>query len=363
MSYDVYIERARDTSPIAAATLAQGIAAQFRVPTEAIAERLAAGRFRVKSGVDRDAAERIAHSLEQLGAVCSVVDGASGQPLPRAPAAAPAGGPVGPSGARPEPEPSRAASRTDDYESGLSAAFGGNRDSQQSIGVLGVGDDSASFALATIDGDEGVTAPAEASAFAPDDGGAGAVSADLFAPPDAKEPLEVSLHTMALPRAAAAPPADDGLLTLMPDEGENLPGGIPVTRSTTAVPAASPLVRARRALASRVGVRIAVGAVLAVLLGFIPAHIVGAIRESSAYDTPRKNIEQADADYNATEVATRDDRAEVNARLDKQRADQIAILHGRRTSIALTGGVVWLLVAAGLGWLWLAKIDWDRWAD
>ncbi len=353
--YDVYIERPRDASPIAVATLAEGIAAQFRVPTEAIAQRLSAGRFRVKSGADRETAERIAQSLEGLGAICAIVDAATGQPLPRA--ATP------PPPAAPAPAPAVAAppsTASDDYQSGLSAAFA-TRDSQQSIGILSSVDDSSSFALATIDGDEGAAAPAAAAAFAPADGG----DADLFAPPEDNEKLEVALAPMTPPPAAAPPPpaaGDDGFLTLQPGEGGD-DFALPPTRLTTAVPEASPITRARRALASNVGMRLAVGAVLAVLLGFIPAHIVGAIRESSAYDTPRQNIEQADRAYAATDVATADDLAEADAHLNKVRADQTAILHGRRTSIAITGGAVWLLFAAGLGWLWLKKIDWDRWAD
>ncbi|HUH05678.1 MAG TPA: hypothetical protein VML75_26975 [Kofleriaceae bacterium] len=356
MGYQVFIDRARDPSPLATVTLARQIAERFQLPAEAISARLAKGPFRVKSGVDLPTAERFAADLESLGAVCSIVDDVTNQPVARARSAAPAL----------EEQPALAqddadgdapigSSSAEDYQSGLAAAFGGGAAGSQDIGALGDAD-SGSFSLATIDGaDDRDRAPAVAQSFSPP-GTDEAPIADLFAPPESQEELALGIDTDAAPaavaRAPAAPPARE-LLTLLPD------GAAP---TVPRAPEGNPIQRGRAALAQRPGVRAAVGAMLAMLLGFAVAHVVGTVRESSAFDAPLENIAAADATYAGTAVGTAAEQAELTAAFQKQRAAQLAIMEDSKQGIAILAGVIWLLVAGGVGYVWWRVIDWDRWA-
>jgi hypothetical protein len=354
LGYQVFIDRARDPSPLATVTLAKLIAERFRLPAEAISARLAQGRFRVKSGVDLPTAERFAADLEALGAVCSIVDDATNQPVSRARAAAP------PVNEEPAPAPHADAddapsSSPADYQSGLAAAFGGGAAGSQDIGALG-DPESGSFSLATIDGaDDRDRAPAVAQSFSPP-GADEPPLADLFAPPESNEELALGIDTDPVPpmvaRAPAAAPPQE-LLSLLPE------GAAP---TVPRAPEGNPIQRGRAALAQRPGVRAAVGAMLAMLLGFAVAHVVGVVRESSAFDAPRESTAAAAATYAGTTVGTAAEQAELTAAFQRQRAAQLAIMKDSKQSIAILAGVVWLLVAGGVGFVWWRVIDWDRWA-
>lgn len=355
MGYQVFIDRARDPSPLATVTLAKAIAERFRLPAEAISARLGQGRFRVKSGVDLATAERFAVDLEALGAVCTIVDEATQQPVVRSSAPASTAA-AAPPAETPEPPP-EAPHGPSEYQSGLAAAFGGGDAAAQDIGALS-DPQSGSFSLATIDGaDDAGRAAASAHAFAPPDAGA-APPADLFAPPEPDEELSLGFETAppAPPIAPAAPPQQE-LLSLLP---EGVAGGAAPMPAAAAT--GTPIQRGLSTLAQRAGMRAAVGAFLAMLLGFLVAHGVGALRESSAFDAPRANIAVADATYAATTVGTAAEQAELTAAFTKQRAAQQAIMNDSKRSIALLAGVIWLLVAAGTGFVWSRVIDWTRWA-
>ncbi|MBE7454292.1 MAG: hypothetical protein HS111_37195 [Kofleriaceae bacterium] len=89
--YNVYLDRPRSTAPGAAAALAQAMAAHYGLPAAEIERRLATGRFRVKTGVDRATADAFAGDLAQLGAEVSVGGGgadATGPGGDRAPSGA-----------------------------------------------------------------------------------------------------------------------------------------------------------------------------------------------------------------------------------------------------------------------------------
>jgi hypothetical protein len=348
VAYQVFIERARDPSPLATVTLANAIAARFGLPSEAISARLAQGRFRVKSGVDLDTAERFVADLEALGAECTIVDEATDQPVARPRAVSPAA--VAPAAARP----------VGDYQSGLAAAFGAAAGAGQAQDIGALGDPtSGTFSLATIDGaDEtrGAAAPSS-QAFAPP-GADDAPPADLFAPPDAEEEIalgidsDVSGPPVRPPVSRPGPAQQEALLSLLP-EGE-APGA--------STPVGNPIERLLGTLAQRPGVRTATGAVLAMLLGFLVAHGVGALRESSAFDTPRANVAAADATYRNTTVGTVGEQAELSAAFQKQRAAQISIMSESKRSIAMLSGAIWLIVSVGAGLAWSRMINWDRWA-
>lgn len=355
LGYQVFIDRARDPSPLATVTLAKVIAERFRLPAEAISARLAQGAFRVKSGVDLATAERFASDLEALGAVCRIVDDATNQPVARAPgAAAPADEQTVPK-LHTEADPPGVSNSPADYQSGLAAAFAGSGAASQDIGALG-DSDSGAFSLATIDGaDDRDRAPAVARSFAPP-GADEPPLADLFAPPESKEELALAIDTDAAPpvvaRAPAAPPKQE-LLSLLP---EGAASAVPRAPEGTAIQ------RGLASLAQRPGMRAAIGALLAMLLGFGVAHVVGTVREASAFDAPLENVAAADATYAATTVGTAAEQAELTGAFQRQRAAQLAIMKDSKQGIAILAGVIWILVAAGFGFVWWRVIDWERWA-
>jgi hypothetical protein len=338
-SFHVVIERPRDARPGAAAALADAVAARYGIPAAQLRERLAAGSLRVKSNVDLSTAESFAKDLEALGAVCAILDAASGAPLRRAAPEPP------PKSAPPKPAPKP------QYASGLAAA---SSSSSQDLGALGAG--SGELSLATLDGDDDQPAASSDSMLAASFGPpvpvapepAAAPAADPFAPPDAEaEPLldlDVDPATIRKPGRMSDTPVPS-------------PAG-PAARAATPAPAPAPEAPPRRAglagIVADVRVRLAVGVALAILIGFVPAHLVAAVREDSAYAQVDREIQ---ARYKS--VLT---EADWDA-LDPMLARQIERKKEQRRSIALASFLIWGLVGGGVAFLWFRKLDWDAIVD
>ena len=70
--FNVVIEQPRSPAPGAAAALAAAISARYGIPAGDLERRIARGRFRVKSKVDRATADTYAADLTRLGAVCII---------------------------------------------------------------------------------------------------------------------------------------------------------------------------------------------------------------------------------------------------------------------------------------------------
>jgi hypothetical protein len=315
------------------------------VPTEAITERLAVGGFRVKSDVDLDTAMSYAVDLTKLGGACVVVDAQTGEALKNKPA-------------RDEPV-------------GLAAASG---DIPIALGALADGE----IVVSTLDG-EVDQPPLEhtASAFAApgdtradlefvDDGDAAAALA-LDASP--YNPTELAAPS----RGAFAPPpsavGDDELL-LMDDPLEVhhrrdearapivLPEPTIAATSRTLRPRGPSLgtqlatagINARLSLARRGSVNFMSGAVLAVVVGFLAAHIIASIQETNAFPPLEKELGEAYA-----EAVDRN----AYAALPEVRADLQLLVESRQRRIAITGGLVWLAAAAAFGFVWFRKIPWE----
>lgn len=363
------------------------------MPADAIVPRLQAGPFRVKSGIDLNTALRLVADLESLGAVCSIVDNA-GRAVPRTQYAAPrlatqpptgslqpaqgmaqaqAGGraqagagpqaqaspPVQAQGATPaaaHPAKPRPGSQSE-LKSGLAAALAA--EPAQELGALSQG--SAALSLATLDGEEepqrrpGSTTAASSRddyrAFAPPQEEAQALqlampvgSRGAHAAPPAKAPEpEAYLEDQA-------PPAEDVQAASRPvlaATGSRQPQPAPSSTS----PGESPVARVRRALADSERVRFAAGILLALLLGFVPAHVFASIRERSGFAELDREVRQA------YEQAT--DIEEWNA-LDGYREAMRERKETQRRNIALSSILVWALAGGALGYLWFRKIDWDR---
>jgi hypothetical protein len=363
------------------------------LPEAAIAQRLAAGRFRVKGNVDLDTARAFAADLERLGAVCSIVDAATGTVIDApaassppvglaapgadhagaAPSARPAADQSALAGAAPSTRPAadqsalagaapstrpaaeqsalagaapRTAAASED-STGLAAALGDpGRASQQDLGALAA--EQGSLAVSSLDGADDPTPPSvDGAAFAPDEA--------AFAPPEADH-AELAL---AVDLRRDDPEPADEFLTLAP-EGEDLsmassssPSPSPAARTGAAGDrtSTSALTRARQTLADSARVRLVAGVLLVLALGFLPAHLVAGMREDSAYTEVRAEVRAAYA-----EVRTADEWAA----LDEYLAGQRDVMDSQRRNIAVTSLLVWALVAGGLGFVWFRVIDWDR---
>ena len=325
MRYHVVLRGPSSREPGAARALADAIAARYGVPVDAIADRLAAGGFRVKSGVDLDTAMAYAVDLTKLGGACIVVDAATGEPIETA--------------KNSDPEPI-----------GLAAA---GRDVSMGLGAL----DSGNMVVATLDGavdprgdlvfkDEGESLALDASPYEPTELAAPTRSESDFAPP----PSEVADDELMLvedPRQAREAIAEQPVAAI--PEPELAPA--PPAGPGFAERASRLGVEARRSLATRGRVHVAAGALLVVIAGFVAAHVIGVIQETSAYPPIHKELREAYAE--ATDP-------DSHAALPEIREGMQQLVESRQRRIAVTCALVWIAASAGVGFLWFRKIEWER---
>jgi hypothetical protein len=243
------------------------------------------------------------------------------------------------------------------FSSGLSAAF--TPEAASSSGGLGALErEDAAFSLASVDGGEAEIEKSPEPAFAPP----AAKNAD--AKDKAKDrPKDVPVDMFAPPDADDASLAVD----IADDEKE-------FTRKKVATPAAAaPVVPARAATeppqrrsepkldgtvkASKLGpladerVRLVAGVVLAILIGFLPAHFVAKSREASTY-------KEIDAQLVAIQDAA--DTPDAYAALDHTRQTFLDRKKDERRNIAMLALVIWGLVGAGVAYGWFRRIPWDE---
>ncbi|MEM9488415.1 MAG: hypothetical protein AAGC55_04685 [Myxococcota bacterium] len=357
--------------------MARNIAARYGKREADLIAQIETGRCLIRSDVDRETANQLVIDLRALGAVCLVLDHTGNAIDLNRPGFAPAS-----ASGRPGSHDGGPAA----YQSGLAAA----QADQGNLDLVILSNDSGSLSLAMLDGEEDQErAPAAVSrpvtdpgAFAPpgssgrpgDDGALQlAVVPERQRPPSHGEPAGDSgdglgpvVTGVAMPSGLeqtnaplemdqlAAPPSAVGSATTRrattqrpAQRSPSVAGG---TRATG--PLDVPLSVLNRGLATVAGqprARYAVGVLLAVVLGFLPAHIVSSIREGT-YD----DIDQA--------VIAEQERVETVEEwqaLDDFRAAQLERKESAQSSIALTGMLVWLLAGGGIGFLWFRKIDWD----
>ena len=97
-------------------------------------------------------------------------------------------------------------------------------------------------------------------------------------------------------------------------------------------------------------VRFVAGVLLALVLGFLPAHFIAWMREQSAYEEIDRKV------IRAQQAA---DTPESYALLDKVRADQLARKEAEQRNAAIIAIVIWGAVASGIAFAWFRKIPWD----
>jgi hypothetical protein len=98
-------------------------------------------------------------------------------------------------------------------------------------------------------------------------------------------------------------------------------------------------------------VRLVAGVVLAILIGFLPAHLVAKSREASAY----KEI-----DAQLVSIQNQADTPDAYAALDHTRAMYLERKKDERRNIAMLALVIWGLVGAGVAYGWFRRIPWDE---
>ena len=161
---------------------------------------------------------------------------------------------------------------------------------------------------------------------------------DPFAPPDAANELSVDLAPEDAP-----PPRHPST---------------PVPRLSTPPPIAEPQIvaasaQARGGLLGDERVRFAAGIVVAILLGFLPAHIVAGVRERSVYAAVDREV------VAAQQVA---DNPDSYAKLDAVRAEHLQRKHDERFSIVILALAIWGAAGGAVAYGWFRKVPWDRFA-
>jgi hypothetical protein len=338
-AYHVFIEGAVDGSASGIEQLAAAIAARYGLPVAEVKKRLASGRFRVKGNCDRPTADTYVRDLTELGARCSIDEA-----TPQNRANTPLPFPAQPSSPRP----------SGPMQSGLSAAFSGDMPAAN-LGALA---DGGMMKLSSVDGVDDRVAPS-AAAFAPPGGSPPAQAAaakpsaepvDMFAPPDAADEAAFKVE-------------------LAPDEAIRAAkkrASVPPVEAPIAETPAAPVARISRpsiqpptaALAGRgladPKTRLAVGVVVAIVLGFVPAHMIASAREHSAYGEIDAKVakQQAEADT--------PDTYDV---LDGFRDGQLARKYDERRNIAILALLIWGVVGGGVAYVWFRRVPWDKLAS
>jgi hypothetical protein len=99
-------------------------------------------------------------------------------------------------------------------------------------------------------------------------------------------------------------------------------------------------------LAASPRVRLAAGVVLAIVLGFVPAHIVASLREDNAF-------RPIDSRVTAAHAAV-DSQASYEA-LDALRAEQREAKRSARNKIALTSMLIWAASGGAIAYVWFRR--------
>ncbi|HEY4179948.1 MAG TPA: hypothetical protein VGM90_24065, partial [Kofleriaceae bacterium] len=249
-------------------------------------------------------------------------------------------------------------------QSGLAAAFGTNNraQSESEFSALGAGN---SFSLASLDGDDAGQGangeeqfaaavkyeppPATPRTVTGNKSQPSAAPVDLFRPPDAEE-AEALVDLADDEVVARAEKADRAAKASLPPtnvSGSNAPLGPKPFGRVDAAPVTTldekePTPRGR----------FAAGVFLAILLGFLPAHLVASSREKSTF-------RQIDAEIARTQENAVSDEDQYKA-LDGFRAGQLAKKEAERKSIAMMAMAIWALAGAAVAYGFFFRVPWDK---
>ncbi len=253
-------------------------------------------------------------------------------------------------------------------QSGLAAAFTTRAQSESGFDALG----SGALSLSSVDGADEATAASTGGAFAPPPEPMAVTLApdppramtpakgkpvsqplDLFAPPDAEEAeAKVELAADEIEHRAkkmSTPPV--GVPVSTPQQSQPLasvPNTPAMRRSNPSIQ--PPPIPASSALAAEMPRgRFAAGVLLSILVGFVPAHLVAASRENTAFNA-------IDAQIKATQAAVEDEDA--YRALDGFRDAQLSKKKSEKRTIAWQSMLIWGLVGAGVAYVYFRRIPW-----
>ncbi len=296
--------------------------------------------------------------LEGEGALCSIV-GPNGAVIARSPEVTP----PPPTLATPDddflslqtpPPPSDASMQ---YESGLAAGFGSSAGAQD----LGALDDAAASSgtlrLSMLDGENSEEKKGPAAGSVADTSNVAA-----FLPPDALQETQVELadERPEVPEplydAVPPPPGPEERSPVsfhQPATGAPPPlaaeyGQAPEASAVVAVPLPE---RIKGFVLGTERGRLALGVLVAFVLGFAISSTIAGGMEDGQYSKPLATLSEVYAD--ATTV-------EAWEALEEVRATTIASMERRRRNIVITSLIVWLLVAGIILFLWLRVANWER---
>ncbi len=300
-AFQVFIEGPVDRTPEGARRLAEVMQERYGLSADELVTRLTRGRFRIKASIDLATAQSYARELERIGARVAIEEVRDEVGVRRTPPTGVARTATPPSGVRPVAAKPVAAK----------------------------------------------PAPAKP---APKD-----LPLDLYAPPDAGPELAFELAPDELEhqtRKRAGTP-----LPIAEPAAPRPPSSPPVperrSRPSIEAPAPGPAEAAApappRAPMSRA--RFAAGVAVSIALGFVPAHLIAAARERSAF---------REIDAHVVSVQSRTDAPLDAAALQAFRAEQKDRKQGERRSIALASMAIWALLGGGLAYVWFRRIPWER---
>jgi hypothetical protein len=320
VAFHVFIEKAVDATAAGRARLASSIAAKYRLPEAQVAQHLQAGRFRVKSNVDEATARRFAGELQALGAIVSIEDAQTGAKLAAPTASAP-----------------------QKFESGLAAAF-----SAQTPASLGALENLASVSLASLDGDadESFSGPVGLTAAAPPP----SLPTNAFHAPDeeAEVPLDIVGTPRPTPRPAPAPPPPTAVIVAPPPPRPTpAPTPRPAVRAAAYPVEGGPLAPY---FVDKPKQRLLAGAALALLIGFVPAHLYAAGAEDDKYGKIRNDL------MTIQQAATTPTLWEALDAPDGPRPTAAKAMARARGRIRTNTAVLWALISGAAAFVWFRKL-------
>ena len=379
----MFLDGAIDNTSDGIEEIVSAIANRYGLSGADLKSRLFQGKVRVKANVDRATAEQFAKDLAALGAITSVA------PAPDATAASSAAPSARPSSngmasglsAASSTATSAAKPTGSGFQSGLSAAFTPKTDDAASFGALE--GNNAMLSLSALDGRLDGSAPSPSSArdatrFGPAPDQDTLTLQDVAPPPSARSSGAMNTASSGTSNAANtasgsgsslpstsrfAPPseASEVEVTLADDFAPRMVRGPSLAeKSMATASAAATLVTEAARPAPRRGlrehfarwrVRFAVGILSAIVVGLVPAMLVSAMRESSAF---------SEIDHNVARLHAQAETYEAWESLDPMRASQLERKRSSRRNATALAMVVWGVVGAGVAYVWFRRVPWQR---
>jgi hypothetical protein len=365
MRFDVFLEGAIDPSTDGIDSVANAIANRYGISATDIKNKLAAGRVRIKANIDRAIADGLVKDILSLGGIATVIAAGAGvgaNSSSNANSAKLGGSALSGMAAR--------AGASNNASSGLAAAASFQSSGQDDFGALGalsLNDDAMLSASGGghAAGVKAVSAPSFAPPGMtdfPDEElvvartasvGAKDGTLDLFAPPDELADVEPELERELSPRAVRATAFAEQQASIAAQSALSSPASL---RGQSSAPSGSSpaMVAARQSLFApfaNLRRRLAAGAVLAVLVGGVPAVLVAGARQNAEFKA---------IDARVALIQTESDTMEAWTSLDIMRRNQIERKRTVQRSAFTTALAMWFVIGGVAGYAWLRLMPWDR---